>query len=94
MPSRRFWRHGHFKCNLRRIVDYPTFSGYLRNLYQKPGIGETVNIDHTRRHYYGTHEDLNPGGIVLVGPEKDLTAPEHHDFPAPRAPSATGVLAR
>ena len=52
-----------------------------------------MNIDHTKRHYYGTHEDLSPGGIVPVGPEKDLTA-EHHDFPCPRASSAPGVLAR
>lgn len=53
-----------------------------------------MNIDHIKRHYYRTHEDLNPGRIVPVGPEEDLTAPEHRDFPGPRAPSATGVLAR
>ena len=69
--------HGHFKCNLRRIVDYPNLSGYLQDLYQQPGIAETVNFDHIKRHYYGTHPDLNPGGIVPVGPEQDLTAP--HD---------------
>ena len=85
--------HGHFKCNLRRVVDYPNLSGYLRDLYQQPGIAETVNFDHIKRHYYGTHEDLNPGGIVPVGPDQDLTAPHHRDSLGPRdlAPTAGGL---
>lgn len=66
---------GHFKCNVRRIVDYPNLSGYLRELYQLPGIAETVNFDHIKRHYYVTHDDINPTGIVPVGPELDLDAP-------------------
>ncbi|PTX93295.1 glutathione-dependent reductase [Spartobacteria bacterium LR76] len=61
--------HGHFKCNLRRIVDYPNLSGYLRDLYQWPGIAETVNLDHIKRHYYVTHDDINPTRIVPIGPE-------------------------
>ena len=52
--------HGHFKCNVRRIVDYPNLDAYLRDLYQQPGIAETVNFDHIKRHYYITHDDINP----------------------------------
>ena len=67
--------HGHFKCNIRRIVDYPHLYGYLRDLYQHEGIAETVNFDHIKRHYYVTHTDINPTQIVPVGPELDLTSP-------------------
>lgn len=63
--------HGHFKCNVRRIVDYPHLFGYLRDLYQHPDITGTVNFDHIKRHYYVTHEDINPSRIVPLGP--DLT---------------------
>ncbi len=70
---------GHFKCNIRRIVDYPALSGYLRELYQIPGIAETVNMDHIKNHYYGSHETINPTGIVPVGPELDLEAPHGRD---------------
>jgi len=63
---------GHFKCNLRRIVDYPNLDGYLRDLYQQPGIAETVNFDHIKRHYYMTHREINPTGIVPIGPELHL----------------------
>jgi putative glutathione S-transferase len=59
---------GHFKCNLRRIVDYPNLYGYLRDLYQIPGVAETVDFDHIKRHYYVTHDDINPTGIVPIGP--------------------------
>jgi putative glutathione S-transferase len=67
--------HGHFKCNIRRIVDYPNLSGYLRDLYQEPGIAETVKFDHIKRHYYYTHDDINPTRIVPAGPDQDLMAP-------------------
>ncbi|MEO5719716.1 MAG: glutathione S-transferase C-terminal domain-containing protein, partial [Chthoniobacterales bacterium] len=67
--------HGHFKCNVRRIVDYPHLDGYLRDLYQQPGIAETVNFDHIKRHYYITHDDINPTRIVPIGPALDLTRP-------------------
>lgn len=65
----------HFKCNVRRIVDYPNLSGYLRDLYQQLGIAETVNFDHIKRHYYMTHDEINPTRIVPIGPELDLNQP-------------------
>lgn len=67
--------HGHFKCNLRRIVDYPNLYGYLKDLYQIDGIAETVNFDHIKRHYYFTHDDINPTRIVPLGPIQDLSSP-------------------
>ena len=67
--------HGHFKCNLRRIIDYPSLQGYLMDLYQQPGIAETVNFDHIKRHYYMTHTAINPTRIVPIGPLLDLTKP-------------------
>lgn len=67
--------HGHFKCNLRRIADYPHLHGYLRDLYQQPGIAATVNLDHIKRHYYVTHAQINPTGIVPLGPLLDFSAP-------------------
>jgi glutathionyl-hydroquinone reductase len=66
---------GHFKCNLRRIADYTHLSGYLRDLYQEPGIADTVDFDHIKRHYYMTHPQINPTRIVPRGPELDLWAP-------------------
>jgi putative glutathione S-transferase len=65
---------GHFKCNLRRVADYAHLSGYLRDLYQHPGIADTVDFDHIKRHYYVTHPQLNPTRIVPKGPELDLWA--------------------
>ncbi|MEO6035286.1 MAG: glutathione S-transferase family protein [Verrucomicrobiota bacterium] len=65
----------HFKCNVRRIVDYQNLSGYFRDLYQQPGVAETVNLDHIKRHYYMTHEAINPTRIVPIGPELDLNLP-------------------
>lgn len=69
--------HGHFKCNLRRLIDYPHLWAYTRDLYQRPGFGETVNIDHIKRHYYMTHEQLNPTRIVPLGPILDWDAPHN-----------------
>ena len=66
--------HGHFKCNLRRLVDYPNLWGYARDLYQLPGFGDTVNFDHIKRHYYMTHDQLNPSRIVPKGPAMDWLA--------------------
>lgn len=71
--------HGHFKCNVRRIVDYPNLEGYLRDLYQQPGIAETVNLDHIKRHYYITHREINPTGIVPLGPALNLVQPHGRD---------------
>lgn len=64
---------GHFKCNLRRIADYPKLSGYLRDLYQMPGVAETVNLMHIKGHYYQSHRTINPTGIVPLGPEIKFT---------------------
>ncbi|HEY6085248.1 MAG TPA: glutathione S-transferase family protein [Nitrospira sp.] len=67
--------YGHFKCNIRRIIDYPNLFGYLKDLYQTKGIAETVSFDHIKRHYYMTHDGINPTRIVPVGPDQDLTTP-------------------
>ena len=64
--------HGHFKCNLRRIEDYPNLSNWLRELYQWPGVADTVNMEHIQRHYYMSHKTINPNGIVPKGPLQDF----------------------
>ena len=69
--------HYHFKCNLRKIGDYPNLSNYLRELYQHPGIAATFNLELTKRHYYQSHKNINPTGIVPLGPEIDLEAPHN-----------------
>ena len=66
---------GHFKCNLHRIVDYPNLWAYLRDLYQHPGVAETVDFDHIKSHYYVTHTSINPTQVVPRGPEIDLREP-------------------
>jgi len=66
---------GHFKCNLRRIADHAGLSGYLRDLYQVPGVAGTVDFTHIKRHYYGSHATINPTGIVPIGPQQDLGLP-------------------
>ena len=67
----------HFKCNLRRLVDYPNLWNYTRELYQMPGVAPTVRLDHIKRHYWGSHRNINPSGIVPLGPLIDYAAP--HD---------------
>jgi putative glutathione S-transferase len=67
--------YSHFKCNRRRILDYTNLWGYTRDLFQRPGIAELVDLDQIKRHYYGTHPMINPSGIVPLGPEIDLWAP-------------------
>ncbi len=69
--------YGHFKCNLRRVADYPNLSGYVRDLYQKTGISSTVNMEHIKRHYYGSHETINPTRIVPLGPTIDYSLPHN-----------------
>jgi putative glutathione S-transferase len=69
--------YGHFKCNERRLVDYSNLWAYTRDLYQTPGVAETVNLDHIKRHYYLTHHTINPTGVVPRGPVIDYRAP--HD---------------
>ena len=66
---------GLFQCNVRRIADYPHLSGYLRDLYQVPGVADTVDFDHIKRGYYCNHADINPTRIVPLGPWQDLAAP-------------------
>ena len=67
--------HYHFKCNLRRLVDYPNLWAYTRDLYQHPGIAETVDFEHIKRHYYGSHRRVNPTGVVPLGPILDFDMP-------------------
>jgi len=68
---------GHFKCNIRRIADYPALSGYVRDLYQHPGVAGTVNMDHIKNHYYASHESINPSLVVPLGPKIDFSAPHN-----------------
>lgn len=68
---------GHFKCNLRRLIDYRNLWPYVRDLYQHPGIAETVDLEHIKRHYYESHKTINPTGIVPKGPLVDFAAPPH-----------------
>ena len=70
---------GHFKCNLRRIADYPNLSNYLRELYQMPGVADTVDLDDFKTHYYASQLSVNPTGIVARGPEQNLDAPHDRD---------------
>lgn len=71
--------YGHFKCNLRQIRDYENLSNYLRDIYQLPGIAETVNMLHIKQHYYASHETVNPTRIVPKGPELDFDLPHDRD---------------
>ena len=68
---------GHFKCNIRRVIDYPNLWAYVRDLYQTPGVAETVHFSHIKRHYYQSHDTINPTGVVPVGPEIDFMASPH-----------------
>src|SRR5690554_2317214 len=67
--------HGHFKCNLKQIADYPHLAGYVRELYQWPGVAETVNMKHIKEHYYRSHATINPTGVVPAGPLLDFDSP-------------------
>ncbi|MEO0917870.1 MAG: glutathione S-transferase C-terminal domain-containing protein, partial [Pseudomonadota bacterium] len=71
--------HGHFKCNRKRLVDYPSLWDYTRELYQWPGVAQTVNFNHIVRHYHYSHETINPYRIVPVGPDLDMMAPHGRD---------------
>ncbi|HZZ00532.1 MAG TPA: glutathione S-transferase family protein [Candidatus Baltobacteraceae bacterium] len=73
----------HFKCNLRLVAQYPNLYGYLRDLYQIDGVAETVNFDHIKRHYYYTHDDINPTRLVPIGPLQDLGSPHGRERLAP-----------
>ncbi|MGI9572738.1 glutathione S-transferase family protein [Alloalcanivorax xenomutans] len=69
----------HFKCDRRRISDYPNLNGLLRELYQLPGVAETVYMDHIRHHYFRSHPTVNPHGLIPIGPELDFTAPHQRE---------------
>ncbi len=69
--------HGHFKCNFRRLIDYPNLWGYARDIFQLPEVAQTVNFDHIKRHYYMTHDKINPNRIVPLGPIVDWNAPHN-----------------
>jgi putative glutathione S-transferase len=71
--------YGHFKCNLHRIMDLPNLSNYLRELFQWPGIADTVNLEHIKQHYYYSHMTINPTRIVPLGPYQDFSAPHNRD---------------
>lgn len=77
--------HGHFKCNLRRIEDYPHLAAYVRELYQWPGVAETVNMKHIKDHYYRSHATINPTGVVPAGPLLDLDRPHGRELLAPHS---------
>lgn len=85
--------YGHFKCNLRRIFDYPNLHGYLCDLYQQPEIADTVNFDHIKRHYYMTHAEINPTRIVPLGPVLNLNAPHARGHLAEGAPRTAQTAA-
>jgi len=70
---------GHFKCNIRRLTDYPNLWDYTRDLYQWPGIAGTTNLEHAKRHYYESHDMVNPTGVVPVGPAMDYDAPHKRE---------------
>lgn len=80
--------HGHFKCNIRRLSDYPALWGYTRELCQMPGIAGTISIEEYKAHYYGSHRNLNPTGIIPVGPVLDLAAEHGRDEAFPRGEGA------
>ncbi len=69
----------HFKCDRKRIADYPNLSGLLRDIYQMPGVAETVRLDHIRNHYFRSHPTINPHGIISIGPQPDFDAPHQRD---------------
>ena len=71
---------GHFKCNIRRIADYPELSAYMRDIFQMQGVADTVDMTHIKTHYYGSHKTINPTGIIPRGPDLDLHAPHGRDW--------------
>jgi putative glutathione S-transferase len=71
--------HYHFKCNLKRVADYPALFGYLRDIYQTPGIAEVCSLEHIKHHYFTSHPNINPNQIIPLGPPIDLLAPQQRD---------------
>ena len=71
--------HGHFKCNKKKLSEYPAITGFIRELYQWPGVELTVNFEHIKTHYYASHLMINPTGVVPLGPEQDFNLPHGRD---------------
>jgi putative glutathione S-transferase len=71
--------HTHFKCNVKRIADYPNLWGFVKDVYQRPGVAATCNFEHIKRHYYESHRNINPTRIVARGPSLDLHSPHDRD---------------
>lgn len=82
--------HGHFKCNLRRLADYPNLSGWLRELYQLPGVAQTVDFQHIKHHYYASHRTINPTGIVPLGPQQSFDSPHGREHLSGRGIACKG----
>ena len=76
---------GHFKCNLRRLIDYPNLWAYTRDIYGLPGVSDTVHMDHIKGHYYGSHTSINPSGVIPVGPLLDFSEPHNRNLLTPGA---------
>jgi putative glutathione S-transferase len=83
--------HGHFKCNIRKLIEYPALWGYARDLFQTPGFGDTVNFDHIRRHYYWVHNAINPTRVVAAGPDPANWLSQHHREELGGNPFGTGT---
>lgn len=83
--------HGHFKCNIRKLIEYPALWGYARDLFQTPGFGDTVNFDHIRRHYYWVHNAINPTRVVAAGPDPANWLSQHHREELGGHPFGTGT---
>lgn len=76
--------HGHFKCNRAKLIEYPNLWAFTRELYQWPGVAETVNFDHIAHHYYYSHDNINPHRIVPIGPDIDWMEPHGRDGMEPQ----------
>lgn len=72
--------HGHFKCNRQRLEDYRNIPGYIRDIYQLPGVADTVDFHHIKTHYYASHRNINPTGIVPAGPDIDYASPHNRQY--------------
>ena len=85
---------GHFKCNLRRLIDYPNLWNYTRDLYQRPGVAATINMKHIKRHYYVSHVSVNPTQVIPLGPDIDYDAPHHRETlnQKPKLPELSEVV--
>jgi len=81
--------YGHFKTNRQRLADFPAISAYVKELYQVPGVAQTVNFDHIKTHYYASHRTINPTGIVPLGPELDFTSPHGRESVAAEEPAVS-----